>query len=58
MQETPTINAPVTLPLPQAAHDLTIVEARELLDWLEAHHLAPVEIFLQEDGLVTVRWQA
>lgn len=55
MRET-TTNPPTTLPEPRAADGLTIAEARDLLDWLEAHDAGPMRVEVEESGRVTVRW--
>ena len=41
-----------------SAHDLTLPEAEELLDWLEAHRVERPEVFLAAGGKIGVRWQA
>jgi hypothetical protein len=38
--------------------DLTIAEARELLDWLEGHAVESTRLELDQNGHVTIRWES
>jgi hypothetical protein len=55
MQET-TILQDVAAPGKQAVRDLTVTEARDLLDWLEANHFNEPEVALEESGMFSVTW--
>ncbi len=41
---------------PREAADLSLAEARDLLDWLEGNGLHPSEVELTPAGRMTVRW--
>ncbi|MCE9532204.1 MAG: hypothetical protein K8T89_13955 [Planctomycetes bacterium] len=50
---------PVILPFPsmRVRTDLTFQEARDLLDWLDAHGISARVVDVTDEGDVTVRWE-
>jgi hypothetical protein len=40
------------------ADHLPISRARDLLDWLEVHGIAPEEVRIEDDGTMSVRWSS
>jgi hypothetical protein len=38
--------------------ELTLDDARDLLDWLEAHGIVPAEVVIQASGLFAIVWPA
>ncbi len=40
----------------RVARQLTLDEARDLLDWLEAQHVIQPEIEAEDSGLFTIAW--
>jgi hypothetical protein len=40
------------------SNHLPISRARDLLDWLEAHGIAPEEVRIEDDGTMSVRWMS
>jgi hypothetical protein len=38
------------------AHNLTVSEARDLLDWLEARGILSSQVETDADGRMTIRW--
>ena len=55
----PPVREPVpasTPPAHQVAEHLSISEARDLLDWLQARGVRAEEVKLDPDGTMTVRW--
>ena len=40
----------------RSAHHLNVSQARDLLDWLEAHGITAQEVVLDGDGTFSVRW--
>lgn len=55
----PPVSKPATAPAPpptNVAENLTIAEARDLLDWLEGQGIQAHDVTLGPDGKMTVRW--
>ena len=59
-QERPATDRPEAPPDPdrRSAEHLTVSQARDLLDWLEAHKIPTTEVLVEADGTMTVRWKA
>jgi hypothetical protein len=59
IQENPATDPPAAPPEPavQSAEHISLTDARDLLDWLEAHQIKPIEVLLEADGTMTVRWK-
>ncbi len=45
-------------PIDHTAANLSLTEARDLLDWLENHGLEPASLEPHVDGRMTIRWAA
>jgi hypothetical protein len=41
----------------QVVEHLTVVEAGELLDWLEGHGIQARDVAIEPDGYMSVRWR-
>ena len=55
----PPVSKPAPAPTPPVANvaeNLTIAEARDLLDWLEGQGIQAQDVTLGADGKMTVRW--
>jgi hypothetical protein len=42
----------------RTARHLTVTQAGDLLDWLEAHGIQAREVQIEPDGYILVRWQS